>query len=117
MGIKHCYSKGSNSRCLECEQGYGLSGDCNYRGCDSCVKCGKNCVSCHMNVCYECKCGYSIDQVNYFSCVKSRSQLKTVNNWDYNANNGFYEEISCDSHFINLNLILIIILILALKLH
>ena len=124
MGIKHCYSKGSNNRCLECTQGYGLSGDCNYRGCDTCVKCGKNCLSCHMNICYECKCGYTIDRVNYFSCTKAKPLSRSVNYGNRNGaystnsmNNELYQELSCDSRFINLNIILIIILILALKLH
>ena len=130
MGSDHCYTKGSGSRCLECNTGYGFISNCDYdyRGCNKCVKCGSNCLACHSNICYECKCGYVIDHKTYYNCLPGNS-LQPIyynggnnygNNYGYNGMNGgyySYDDLTCDNHFINLNLILIIILILSFKFH
>ena len=110
MGIKHCYSKGSNNRCLECEEGYGLFGDEYKNGFSKCVKCGKYCNYCFRKECIQCKCGYKQNPNNSFECIKPN--LLLTNNLNEN------EDCNDADHFIRVNIILLLlIIILMFKIH
>ena len=110
MGVNNCYSKGSDNRCLECKEGYGLFGEHDTNGYSKCVKCAKNCNYCFENKCIQCKCGYIINTYNPFECIKE--------NVNSNNNLGDYEVCEDANNFISVNIILLsLIIILIFKLH
>ena len=113
----YCISKFDYDHCLECKKGYGLSGDCDGNGCSKCVKCATNCNACYLNHCFQCKCGYYINPLNNFECIKGKIDYVPPNSQftAYPQNNG---EPECNNeYFIKINFILLITFLLLLKLH
>ena len=116
MGVLYCENEYDSMHCLECQKGYGLTGDCGDNGCSKCVKCSSNCNACHENKCYQCKCGYYLNPLNNFQCTKENTdQLPDSKNFSYPPN---YLEPDCNNeYFIKINFILLIAFLLLLKLH
>ena len=115
MGVFYCQSSYNSNRCLECIKGYGLTGDCDNNGCSKCVKCAKNCNACYDNKCYQCKCGYYLNPLNNFECMKGKIDQIPGQNFNYPPN---FAEPDCNNeYFIKINFILLIVFLLLLKLH